>query len=411
LAQTVGTILHVDMDAFYASIEQRDNPEFRGKPVVVGSSPNKRGVVCTCSYEARQYGIHSAMPSSIAYQCCPQAIFVPPRGNHYAQVSKQVMKIFYEITPFVEQLSIDEAFLDLSSTLRIWNTPYNAAKHIQKTLQNKLQLTASIGIATNKFLAKLASDYRKPNGITIVPTGQQKIIEFLAPLSVRRIWGVGKVMGKQLAKVGIHKISDLQKSSKDRLIRLLGSGQGEKIWHLAHGIDFRNVEQEAIPEKSISRETTFNIDCSDRTILKQQLILLVEDVCRCLRKTEYAATVAQIKLRFSNFKTITRRITLEQPQRGDQIFLKTALQLFSTNYSGEPIRLIGFALANLVDKNRPIPKRQIMLFPQEQKEQKQHDNPKLDQAVDRLREQFGVNIICRGNIKNNKKNKNNHLKF
>ncbi|MFT5523439.1 MAG: DNA polymerase-4, partial [Pirellulaceae bacterium] len=273
-------IIHVDMDAFYASIEERDQPQLVGKPVIVGGTPAGRGVVAAANYVIRKYGVHSAMPTSTALRLCPHAIVLPVRMNHYAAISRQIQEVFHRFTPLVEPLSLDEAFLDVSGSLKLFGSPEVIGQRIQKEIRQEVNLAASVGVATNKFLAKLASDLEKPNGFVIVdPNGIQN---FLDDLPVGRIWGVGKVRGKSFEQIGIKTIGQLRLLTREILDARFGAQSGEHLWKLARGIDNRAV----VPDrnaKSISHETTFATDVTDKEALRCRLMELTEQVGRRLR--------------------------------------------------------------------------------------------------------------------------------
>jgi len=243
-------ILHLDMDAFFASVEQLDHPELRGKPVIVGAPPDQLGVVSTCSYEARLFGVHSAMPSRTAFQLCPQGIFVPGRYARYEEISQRIRRFFYEVTPFVEMASIDEAFLDLQGVHSIAD-PVAVACALKSRIRTELGLSSSVGVASNMFLAKLASDLQKPDGLTMVPEDPVEILNFLAPLPVRKIWGVGQKTGQVLEGFGLKRIADIQKTPQDVLCKLLGAAGGQHLVALSRGLDNRQVQREPAAEKSI----------------------------------------------------------------------------------------------------------------------------------------------------------------
>ncbi len=390
------TILHVDMDAFYAAIEQLDQPELRGKPVVVGAPPDRRGVVATASYEARAYGIHSAMPSRTAFQRCPQAVFVPPRRDRYVQVSGRIMEIFREITPLVEPVSIDEAFLDVRSVLARGGNAVALGRRIKARIREELQLTASVGVASNKFLAKLASDLRKPDGLTVVPEGREAILRFLAPLPVTKIWGVGEKTAERLRRRGIRTIEQLQNRTVQDLTRMLGTSFGSRIWRLARGEDDRRVQPEPVEEKSISHEETFETDVGDPAQVRQTLIELTEKVGRRLRRAGRVATVAQIKVRFPDFRTISRQKKLERPTDSDRALLACAADLFASLKTSRRIRLIGFGVEGLERADDSPAERQLLLFPRGGEEENGTRNQALDQVVDELRATYGPNILKRG---------------
>lgn len=300
-------MLHVDMDAFFASVEQRDFPELRGKPVIVGGSPESRGVVCAASYEARRYGVRSAMPCRTAYQKCPEGIFRPVRRDEIQKASRDVFEIFDEFTPLVEPLSVDEAFLDVGGVLHFWeNDPIRLAEAIRERIRKRVRLTASVGIAPNKFLAKLASDMNKPDGVTRVPTEATAIRAFLAPLDIGRIWGVGRKTLPLLNRHGLRTIGDVQRRTRDEICVLLGPQMGAHIYHLARGEDRRRIQTRR-EEKSISSETTFDEDLRDRDSLRLALIGQCERVGRRLRRSGMWASVVHIKLRMANFETLSRQ--------------------------------------------------------------------------------------------------------
>jgi len=389
------TIFHVDMDAFFAAIEQHDRPELRGRPVIVGARPEQRGVVATCSYEARQFGIRSAMPSSTAARLCPDAIFVPVRGERYGEVSGQIMTIFREFTPCVQPISIDEAFLDMTSVPGSATAPTKPARALKNRIHEQTGLTASVGVAPNKFLAKIASDMDKPDGLAVVPFAPAAIVAFLAPMPVKRIWGVGGQTAKHLARHGIRHISQIQNLSAEALVRICGATFGPRLWQLAHGIDDRTVEAGPREEKSISHEETFAEDVADRGRLRQELLELVEKVGRRLRRAERRARTVQIKLRFADFRTITRQQSLPRATDSDRLLVKAALTLFANQPLPQAIRLIGFGVSGLEEPGTKRQLRQPSLF-EEDKGPDPKQEKALDQAVDELRDQYGHTILRRG---------------
>ena len=388
-------ILHVDMDAFFAAVEQHDRPELRGRPVIVGARPEQRGVVATCSYEARQFGIRSAMPSSTAARLCPNAVFVPVRGERYGEVSGQIMTIFREFTPCVQPISIDEAFLDMTSVPGSATAPTKAARALKNRIREQTGLTASVGVAPNKFLAKIASDMEKPDGLTVVPFAPAAIVAFLAPMPVKRIWGVGGQTAKHLARHGIRHISQIQNLSAETLVRICGPTFGPRLWQLAHGIDDRAVEAGTREEKSISHEETFAEDVAGRARLRQELLELVEKVGRRLRRAERQARTVQIKLRFADFRTITRQQSLARATDSDRLLVKAALDLFAKESLPQAIRLIGFGVSGLAEPGTKGQLRQPSLFEQEEGPDPKQEKA-LDQAVDELRDQYGHTILRRG---------------
>ncbi len=379
-------ILHVDMDAFFAAVEQRDHPEYRGKPVIVGADPKEgkgRGVVSTCSYEARKFGVHSAMPVSQAYKLCPRGIYVTPNGNLYAQVSRKIFDIFYEFTDMVEPLSIDEAFLDVTGSVRLFGGGAEIARKIKARIKEKENLSASVGMAPNKYLAKIASDLEKPDGLVVVEPDQ--IQEFLNPLDISRLWGAGQRTQERLRQMGIRTIGDLARFPKDVLEKKLGK-MGSHFYNLAHGIDERKVETgECV--KSVSNEHTFRLDITDEAILRQTLLRLAEKVGFRLRQKQLQGRTIQLKLRYSNFSTITRSKTLpEYTERTETIF-ETVWRLFESNYQkGRAVRLLGVGVSSFGESSG----RQLSLF-----EQGQKSTDALDKLEDLLKERFGKKIAMR----------------
>lgn len=388
-------ILHVDMDAFFAAVEQREHPEWRGKPVIVGSGPHERGVVSTASYEARKFGVHSAMPSREAYRLCPHGIFTP--GNHrlYSEVSAQIFDIFYRFTPFVEGLSCDEAFLDVYGSFKLFGSAFEIGEKIRKAIREELHLTASVGVATNKFLAKLASDMNKPDGITLVPSEPREIQRFIAPLPVRTIFGVGGTLAKHLNLLGIRTIGDLQNTPLNTLVGLLGENTAEHLYSLAFGVDSREVINERV-EKSISREYTFGEDTTDKEGVRQVLLELAFDVGAQLRASGKYASTVKLKLRWSDFRTITRQRTLPFVICDDFSIRDAALELFSQQNIEAPIRLIGIGVSGLVDELAPSDP-QLTLFddPSTERSEETLKKERLSKTLDDLRS----NVLDGGEIK------------
>ena len=379
-------ILHLDLDAFFCAVEENRDPTLKGKPFAVGGQADRRGVVASCSYAARMHGVHSAMPMGRALRLCPDLIVVSSRHGNYSEVSKQVMALI-EITPFIERISIDEAFLDVTT---LPESIEEIAHLLQKRVNTQLQLPISIGGATNKLVAKIANDWGKaqkkgptpPNAITIIPPGEEAA--FLAPLPVQSLWGVGPKTAEKLEAIGIHTIGGLASAPAPTLERAFGRF-GPDMRRRAQGIDHRpiSIEHET---KSVSNETTFAKDVRDVTQLEQTLRWLSESVGRRLRKASLAGTTVQIKLRWSDFTTITRQITLVSPTNLDQEIFDAALDLFKQNWPrGKPVRLIGVGVSNLGP-----PAHQLGLW--EDEHQRQAD---LLNAMDGLREKYGRDIIQR----------------
>src|SRR6266850_374480 len=322
------SILHVDMDAFYTSIEQLDHPEYKGRPVMVGADPKGgkgRGVVAACSYEARKFGVHSALPISRAWKLCPEGVYVRPRMKRYVEVSHQIMDVFRRYTDLVEPLSIDEAFLDITGSTALLGAPEKIAASIKKEIREATGLNASVGLAPNKFLAKIASDLKKPDAFVVVEESQ--IEAFLRDLPISRLWGVGPKTELRLHEMGFRTIGELAAASRESLVRSLGS-LGEHLYQLSQGKDDRPVVPNWEP-KSISSETTFDEDTDDRELLLRTILELSDHVAERLRKDDYRARKVTLKLRYSNFSTYTKQHSLrKQIQTGDEI-AAAARELFA----------------------------------------------------------------------------------
>jgi DNA polymerase IV len=377
-------ILHIDMDAFYASIEIRDQPGLAKLPVVVGS-PHGRGVVLTANYIARRFGIHSAMPAVEAYRLCPQAMFVKPRMGVYAAVAKQIREIFFSFTELVEPLSLDEAFLDVTPSCALFGQPLTIAGLIKDRIRREVGLTASAGVAPNKFLAKLASDLEKPDGLVFV---SGNVSEFLAPLPVSRVWGIGPRTVERLRSLGIERIGQLQQLSADGIQAILG-GSGEHFHRLSHGIDDRPVvpDREA---KSISHETTFRNDISDQEVLRVWLLNLCDDVARRLRRSDLVARKVHLKYRFPDFQTVTRSCTLAEATDSSDALAAAVDRLFNANCRSfsRGLRLVGVGVSDV----KPRAARQLSLFDQEEVEKR----CRVDLAADELCARFGKMAVVRG---------------
>jgi DNA polymerase-4 len=378
-------ILHVDMDAFYASVEQRDRPELVGKPVVVGGSPDGRGVVSAASYEARKFGIHSAMPARRAQQLCRDLIFVRPRMDHYVQVSRQIRDIFERFTPIIEPLSLDEAFLDVAGTSQLFGSAIQIGREIKAAIRSELRLVASVGIAPNKFLAKIASDLQKPDAFVVVKASE--IQAFLDPLPVGRIWGVGRVGQASLRKFGVTSIADLRQLPAETLEQLFGAS-GQHYWELARGRDDRPVtpDREA---KTISSETTFAADIDDRETLKSWLVVLVEQVARRVRNHHRKGRTLEIKVRYSDFQSFTRSQSLSIPTDITDELVAASLSLFDRRVPTDrlPVRLLGFGLTGFT----PSEFVQQSLFDEPQRDSLRN----LDSATDAIVQRFGKDSLKR----------------
>ncbi len=381
-------ILHIDMDAFFAAIEQLDNPQFRGKPVIVGADPKGgkgRGVVSTCSYEAREFGIHSAMPISQAYKRCLHAIYVFPRGKRYSEMSKKIMKILHRFSPDVEPISIDEAFLDVSSTYKLFGSVENLGISIKKVIHDETQLTASVGIAPSKFVAKIASDLKKPDGLVIVE--KEHVLEFLAPLEISRLWGIGEKTLPKLQGIGIHKIGDLARYSQKELIDRFGKA-GLHFWRLANGIDAREVKHHAVA-KSISKEITFHVDKSDTDELSETLLYLCNELAREMRKKNYKGRTITLKIRLDDFSTFSRSRSFSQAIDASNMIQEQIVDMFSSfDRKGKKVRLLGVGLSHLQTGGG-----QINLF-----EGPEIQENKIDKVIDQVREKFGEKSITRASL-------------
>jgi DNA polymerase-4 len=381
------TIIHVDMDAFYASVEQRDSPELRGKPVIVGGVQG-RGVVCAASYEARKFGVHSAMPISTARRLCPQGIFVSVRMQHYAEIGRQIRTIFLSFTPLVEPLSLDEAFLDVHGCEGLFGPAPDIARQIKQRVRTETGLIASVGVAPNKFLAKLASDYGKPDGYVVLQS--ENVTTFLTPLPVSRIWGVGAKGEKRLHDSGIRTVGQLAALPEKTMIDRFGE-MGRHIWQLAHGRDERTVipDREA---KSISTETTFAQDIGDRSTLRVWLLDLVDHLASRLRREGVWARTIDLKIRSSDFRTVTRSTTLAEPTNLTNVIWKAAAELLERSLTREllPVRLLGVGATKLTRQ----PVAQGSLFEDNSRRQL----TALDHTIDTIRAQFGSGSIRRGSL-------------
>jgi len=372
-------IVHVDMDAFYASVEQRDRPELRGRPVIVGADPKGRGVVSACSYEARVFGVRSAMPISRAARLCPDAVFLPVDMSKYVAVSRQIMAILGDFSPLVEPVSVDEAFVDLTGTTSLFGPAPEAVREIKRRIRVDTALTASAGLAANKFIAKVASDLEKPDGLVVVEAGGEA--EFLAPLPIERLWGVGKATAKELAALGIATIGQLQRVPRATLVARLGD-HGAGLHDLAFGRDGRAVEPWT-PPKSMGAETTFERDTTDRARLDATLRSQAERVARELRAERLSAGRVTLKLRFADFRTLTRSHTSDPTQEGLELYRRAAA-LLSRETLTQPVRLIGVSASALTAEQTG----QLGLL-----DANAVRRERLARAVDRITGRFGLDAI------------------
>jgi DNA polymerase-4 len=374
------------MDAFFAAVEIRARPELAQQPVIVGGSPERRGVVAAASYTARRYGIHSAMPTATALRLCPQAVLLPPRHDLYAEISQQIHAILTRYTPQMEPLSLDEAFLDVTGSERLFGSGKEIGRRIKQEIHAELGLVASVGVATNKFIAKIASDIDKPDGFLVVPPGQEEA--FLDRLPVGRLWGVGKVGGRVFERLGITTIGQLRSYSRRLLQQHLGNF-ADQLWQLAHGVDERPVVSER-EVRSVSQETTFPLDIDDREVLRVWLQDLALQVAWRLRRQGLQGRTVQIKVRQADFSTLTRAQTLTQPTDiGDEIRC-TALMLFDQRLPQAllPLRLIGVAVSGF----DAVSAGQADLFSAAGRERQR----RIDAVMDQVAERYGQGRLLRG---------------
>ncbi len=396
------SILHLDLDAFYAAVEALDRPELREKPVIVGGSSN-RGVVAAASYEARRFGVHSAMPIARARRLCPNGVYLPVRMPRYAEISARVFAIYGRFTPLVEPLSIDEAFLDVTGCERLSGTAEEAARRIKEAVRAETGLIVSAGAASNKFIAKIASDMGKPDGLVVVPPGEEQA--FLDPLPVGKVWGVGKVAEGELARLGIRTIRDLRRTAREMLVRAFGE-HGDHLFSLARGIDDRPVETER-ETKSIGHEETFERDLRYRETMRRELLALSGRVAERLRREALRGKTVTLKVKYSDFVQVTRAITLADPTDDGGTVYRCAMDLLSETEAGaRPVRLLGVSVSRLEEAKEPVQGmrmaqmplfggpgkwgRAALLPPDPAKKDA------LNRAVDRIREKFGPKGIVPG---------------
>lgn len=388
-------IMHVDMDAFFASIEQLDHPDYKGHPVIVGGL-SSRGVVATCSYEARKFGVHSAMPISRAKKLCPDGIYVYPRMDRYKEVSHQIFSIMKEFTPYIEPLSIDEAFLEVSGMSTMYSGPKALGRAIKDRVYEKTGLIISAGLAPNKFLAKLASDLDKPDGLVVIPYGREK--EILAPLPIKRIWGVGPRTEKILKTGGFHLMRHIQAlPDESSLIPLVGN-QARRIWELANGIDDRPVETDR-KIQSIGAEETYEEDLTDGSAIELEFRYFANRLSKRLRKRNLLGHTVSIKVRYDDFTTVSRQKRLDTPSDHEHVFFETALLLWNKLMQDKtsgltfmdppgPIRLLGLTVSGL-DEEVPM---QDSLF----ESSKNETENKLAGVLDSLESKFGETAVMSG---------------
>jgi DNA polymerase-4 len=377
-------IFHIDLDAFFASVEQVHNPELKGKPVVVGGDPNRRGVVSSASYEARPFGIHAGMPLSQARRFCPQATFLQVNLNRYREASAKFMEILTDFSPTVEPLGLDEAYLDATECQQLYGSPEQMASAIKNCINKELNLTASVGISTCKVIAKIASDLCKPNGALEIATGKER--DFLSPLPVSKLPGVGKKTEQTLTEIGITTIGELASYPEEGIRKTFGI-TGITLHRYANGIDDRVVELPGKP-KSINRQITFAYDTSDQRFLESNLHQLCSESTARLRSQNKLAGCIAIKLRYADFETITRQGSLTEASNATQVIFTTALQLLNTTLreKQKPIRLIGIKVSTQTGK-----KKQLSLFDTQAEKQ-----GCLENAIVRIRKKYGPKSIKTG---------------
>ena len=392
-------IMHVDMDAFFASIEQLDHPEYKGHPVIVGGL-SSRGVVATCSYEARKFGVHSAMPISRAKKLCPDGIYVYPRMDRYKEVSHQIFSIMKEFTPYIEPLSIDEAFLEVSGMSTMYSGPKALGRAIKDRVYEQTGLIISAGLAPNKFLAKLASDLDKPDGLVVIPYGREK--EILAPLPIKRIWGVGPHTEKRLKAGGFHLMRHIQALPDERSLIPIVGNQARRIWELANGIDDRPVETDR-KIQSIGAEETYEEDLTDGSTIELEFRYFANRLSKRLRKRNLLGHTVSIKVRYDDFTTVSRQKRLDTPSDHEHVFFETALLLWNKLMQDKtskqlkgvtfmdppgPIRLLGLTVSGL-DEDVPM---QDSLF----ESPKNETENKLAGVLDSLESKFGETAVMSG---------------
>lgn len=375
-------IMHVDMDAFYAAVEQRDRPELRGKPVIIGGL-SQRGVVSTASYEARKFGVRSAMPINEALRRCPQGIFVVPNHAHYVKVSRQIQEIFHDFSPAIEMLSVDEAFMDVSGMEKLYRSVAQIPWLLKERIRKETGLIASAGLAPNKFVAKIASDLGKPDGLLIVQP--KEVLSFLAPLPLERIWGVGKKTAEILHELGFSTIGDIQKASYEELHKYFDS-LADRLYYLSRGEDDRLVEPDLV-RKSLGKETTYSEDLMDPIEAERELLRLSQEVGWRLRREGSSGSTVTLKVRYAPFVTISRSHTFASPISLDEEIFEEVRSLFCKLDRKKDIRLLGVTVGNLEENSG-----QRSLFQEDEAVMKRTE------TLDHLKLKFGEGIISRGGV-------------
>ncbi len=377
---------HVDLDAFYASVEQRDNPAYRGRPVVVGALPGNRGVVAACSYEARAFGIHSAMPISEAYRRCPDAVYVRPRMREYVAESNRIMDTLREFSPVVRQISVDEAFLDMRGTERLLGPPKKVASTLKVQVREKHSLALSVGVATNRYVAKIASAYGKPDGLYVVSPGEEAA--FLRGLPLTKLWGAGKVLRRRLEGRGVSSVEELQKKDEKWLTAAFGPSAGAFLYHAAQGLD-PGIYPDEPKSRSISNETTFGEDTEDAEEIRRALLWLCDTLTFRLLEEELYATTLTVKVRDADFSTTSVQKTFSRGLRTTEELYARSLELLERRWNGRsPLRLIGVGLSNFVSSREPE------LFVDEEEER--YD--RVEDAVHRVNSRLGNGTLRRARL-------------
>ncbi len=380
-------IMHVDMDAFFAAVEQRDHPEFRCRPVVVGAQPGNRGVVATCSYEAREFGIRSAMPISEAYRRCPDAIYLRPDMPRYAEASRLVMEVLESVSPIIEPVSVDEAYLDISGLERLYGSPRSIARLVKERIWQKVGLGCSVGVGPNRLIAKLASEYHKPDGLTVI--GSEAVTEFLDPMPPSNLRGVGPQTLKTVQRLGIQTVAQLRGVPLELLNSYFGDKMAGNLYRQARGVSSDRVGERS-GRQSVSKETTFERDITDKGQLRATLRILASEVGRSLRKAGLKGRVVTLKLRLGGFETHTRQRHLPAAGNGDAILFRTAWELFVTSpFASRPVRLIGLGVSDWGEAEGS----NLDLFATEEEDERER---RLYQVLDIATERFGKGTLSLG---------------
>jgi len=381
-------ILHIDMDAFYASVEQLDHPEFKGRCVIVGGQSN-RSVVSAASYEARKFGVHSAMPMFQARQKCPEGIVLAPRMDRYKELSRTIMNLLKDFTPLLEVVSIDEAYMDLSGSDKLHGDPVDVGTQLKKTIKAAVNLTCSVGIAPNKFLAKIASDINKPDGLTVIR--ENEVDDFIQSLAIQKVPGVGKKTAAQLGRMGIRTLGDVRRFSEDTLTKRLGKF-GRRLKQLSQGMDISPVQPDS-QHKSVSSERTLSADTGDLKKLKIFLLRQSETVAAGLRKQGVRAKTVTLKVKTADFNTFTRSRTLDAPTRSSESIYLEAEKLLDSFKLNQKVRLIGVSASGLISASVPV---QMDLFAKKSAAAQTWE--RVDQTLDSIKQKFGKDAIRRASL-------------